>query len=309
MRIKYYNLLLIISTLIACNEEIEVSKNIDDFNVTTSTTTYKAGETINFNFTGNPGIISFYSGEVGSDYAFKDGRITETEATKTMSFTSSVSLGDQANQLSVMVSSDFNGNRLAFSNVEAATWTDVTSRFKLSTSASFLASGNKDISDLAVEGKPLYVAFKYITRPQTENGVARQWMIRNFVLTTSSPIGTLTLADSKNAGFMIVDQNPLTYPARSSVSSTTVTLLGHNFTAEKDTLSENWAISNPINLGSIDQGPDRPIAVKGNSDARMDSFSYVYQKPGTYKVWFIASNTNIDQNLVVIRQLDITITE
>ncbi len=309
MKIIHYNLLFVILILMSCSEVIEVDGNIEDFKVSTDSLTFKVGDVVNFNLEGNPGVISFYSGEIGHNYTYREGRVVETEAAKTMSFKSSVQDGTQPDQLSVKISTDFNGNVLDFANVTAANWTDITDRFILGTNSTFVASGAADISDLAVEGKPVYIAFRYLTKPQGVNGTAQKWMIRNFSLTTESEIGTLTLADSKTAWFSIVDQIPDSIPSKSTVSSTTITFQGNSFTGDDDPSSEDWAISSAIHVGNIDLGPDRPVAVKGYSDVKQESYSYVYTEPGVYDVCFVALNTNIDQTLEVVRQIKITITE
>lgn len=48
---------------------------------------------------------------------------------------------------------------------------------------------------------------------------------------------------------------------------------------------------------------------KGNADAVMQSYSYSYAKPGIYHVYFVAQNTNIDQSIEVIQDMEITIVD
>lgn len=228
-------MLLAVLLLASCNKDLEVTAT-PDFNVTTDATTYKAGQEIVFNFTGNAHIISFYSGETLKDYAFKDGRTIDLKgAGATLEFSSSVQLGTQAKQVTVLASTDFNGDYSSLDKVKAATWTDITSRFTLGTSATFLATGAKDISDLIVAGKPIYIAFKYVTKPQVVNGIANQWFIQSLAIkstqtlpnTASATPIALTLADQTSIGFRIVDQNPVNAPALSSVTGTRLTLQGN----------------------------------------------------------------------------------
>lgn len=56
----------------ACNKNGVVAPN---FNVTTDKTTFQANTDVNFLFTGNPDYITFYSGETGHVYEFRD-RVT-----------------------------------------------------------------------------------------------------------------------------------------------------------------------------------------------------------------------------------------
>lgn len=308
MKLKYIAILAGLFALASsCNEKIELAGGTPDFRVKTTATTFKVGEDVTFSFEGSAGLISFYSGEVLNDYAFKDGR-TVNAGQASLSFTSGVTGGTQTNQLSVVASSDFDGNYADFARVQAATWTDITNRFLFGTNATFLASGTKDITDLVAEGKPLYLAYRYVTKPQSISGDARTWMIQNFLMTSNTSIGSLTLANMLNVGFRIVKQiNDTTVVSRSSISASRVTLLGNAYSADNDPSHEIWAISKPINAGEIDLGPDRPVAIKGNSDPRLESYTYKYTAPGTYKVYFIAANVNIDERREVIRQLDITI--
>lgn len=310
MNLKYYILLLVLITFGSCSKELEINAGIENFKVTTTSLTYKVGEDVNFEFEGNPNLITFYSGEIFSDYAFKEGRVVESNGLD-LAFTTAnpTATGAQSNQFSVMASTDFDGNYSNFSSVRKATWTDISSRFVYGTSATFVASGTKSIADLTVEGKPLFIAYKYLTQPQGTFGIVRSWLVQGFAITSNTDVGTLTLADMSNIGFRIVDENPETAPARSSVSLTRVTLNGNEFTPENDPRSENWAISKPIYAGKIDNGPDRPVSIKANADPQLKKYTYTYAKKGVYQVYFVATNMNVYERQDVVRKLEITITD
>lgn len=264
MKFKYYNLLLSMLFLASCNREMEVT--VPNFDVTTETTTYKVGQEILFKIKGGDAhIISFYSGTTLNDFAFRDGRIIDVSGDgATMAFQTSVQLGTQANQLSVMASTDFNGDYSSFAKVKAATWTDITSRFKLGNNATFLASGTQDISDLIVAGKPIYFAFKYLTKPQAMNGLARTWYIQSFAVTSKALLdgSIIGLTDQANAGFRIIDQEPVNAPARSTVTNTRITLLGNVYKyAESPIFDPLNPIYDPLN--PIYQ-PGNPLYVVGS---------------------------------------------
>nr|WP_121273240.1 DUF5017 domain-containing protein [Pedobacter schmidteae] len=310
MKFKYYALFAALFSTASCSKELEINPGIDNFKVNTSSVTYKVGEDVNFEFEGNPNLITFFSGEVFSDYTFKDGRVLDSEGLD-LSFTTAnpTATGAQSNQFSVMASTDFNGNYSDFSSVQQATWIDISNRFTYGTSATFVASGTKSVADLVVPGKPLFIAYKYLTKPQATFGVVRNWYVQGFSLTCNTSVGTLTLIDMNNVGFRIVDQNPETAPSRSAVSLTRVTLFGNEFTPENDPQSEHWAISKPIYTGKIDNGPDRPISIKGNADAQLKKYTYNYTKKGVYQVYFVATNMNVYNRQDVVRKLEITITD
>ncbi len=242
MKLKYYNMLLGALIMASCSKDFIVDAPTT-FDVTTAATTYKVGEPITFKLSGGEvQRIAFYSGEPKNDYAYKEGRLADVKGTGvTMTFTSSVTngaqaaqlpaLGNQNNQLTVLASTNFDGDYSTLAKVKAATWTDITSRFKLSTNTTFLSSGTVNIKDLVVAGKPLYIAFKYVTKPQATNGIARTWAIQTFAISSTATLfnTNLDFANSESAAFRIVDENPVNAPARSAVSISRVTLYGNEY--------------------------------------------------------------------------------
>jgi len=61
-----YLLLLLLCATAACNKKKVYPLGFD---VTTAKASYAVGDTVNFVFSGNPDLITFYSGEQGSRYA------------------------------------------------------------------------------------------------------------------------------------------------------------------------------------------------------------------------------------------------
>ncbi|WP_187774870.1 DUF5017 domain-containing protein [Pedobacter sp. BS3] len=77
-KIVYIPLFLLVIIINACNKK-EVAA--PDFSVTLDpANTYKAGENVKFIFSGNPNNITFWSGETGKQYEFRD-RVNETATT------------------------------------------------------------------------------------------------------------------------------------------------------------------------------------------------------------------------------------
>jgi plastocyanin len=296
-----YNLLLgCLVMASACQKS-----NVDDpvFDVEAASLTVKAGEAVKFTFKGDPGLISFYSGEVGNDYAFKDGRVVEAGEVF-LSFNTNVQYGSQANQLSVWASTDFNA-KYNIADVKAATWTDITARFKLATTTTYLNSGEASLNDVVVDGKPLFIAYKYVmNQPVATLGAGRTWKVQNFQLKSNTSIGTQTLADQVSAGWLLVYEGPKE-ETRSSITATTITQRANavNTTA----YTEDWAISQPVQPGSVDMGPDRSVPVKGYANSRLEEYTHTYANAGTYKATFVAANSNIHDNKQVLKQLEITV--
>ncbi|TSA59361.1 MAG: DUF5017 domain-containing protein [Sediminibacterium sp.] len=298
------------SILISCQKNLPVD-GLENFNVTTDSVSYKAGTSVRFAFQGGEAQdISFYSGETLKEYDFKDGHIVDvTGQTAVLAFSTAVNLGTQLNQLYVMASTDFKGDYSSMTAVKAATWTDITARFKYGTTTTFLAT-SADVTDLMVAGKPLYIAFKYITKPQGVNGVARQWSIQSLTLTSGKKLNNtvaLTLSDEPSAGFQLVDQSATTAPALSAITTAKIVLQGNNYTTANDPTSENWAISTGINIDKVNLGPDLSTALKGMTAAALKEYRYVYATPGTYKAVFTSSNNSINETKQTSKTINLTI--
>lgn len=354
MQYKFLCLIYICLAAGACSKLDDVDP--PTFEVTVEKTTFKVDEPVVFSFSGEQDNISFYSGEVYNEYAFREGREVDLSGKgATLDFFSQLAgTGTQTGQLSVWLSTNYNGNG-DHASVKAATWTDITGDLTLASSTTNVASGKVDVSSWLSHGQPLYIGFKYITQPQAANGLARVWWIQSFaVRSKADSLGgrELLLTDQENAGFRTIDQFPEDAPSLTTINATRITLLGNKYkdpadsiynpeysiydpnnpiydptsplyqpTAQlpvfvpydpnspyNDPLTETWVISKPIVEGVVNLGPDKAISVKGINTDVADGYTYTYKKPGTYKVYFIAYNHNIDGVETVVRQLDLTIT-
>lgn len=244
--IKYRYFLMICGLLFftACEE---LGVDAPGVEITASSTTAQVGQPVTFTFNGYADMISFYSGEPGNDYAYKDGRVVDIAGSKfTLAFTSALAVaGTQVPELKLFASNDFNGDYSSLASVKAATWVDITSRFTFGTNATFVNSTAKDVTDLTAPGKPIYFAFKYVTKSQKTNGLVRNWQIQTFALTSDTKLAgaNVTVTDQVNAGFRIVEAEPENAPARSTITATRVSLLGNVY---KDPDDPMFDPENPI---------------------------------------------------------------
>lgn len=293
---------------LACNK---VELDTPDFAVTTASDTYKVNDTVEFRFQGNAGIISFYSGELLNDYAYINGRTVAIEEAK-LSFRTRVQFGTQANQLSILVSTDFNGKYESFDDIYAATWEDITSNFTLPTvsSSSLVASGEMDVSDLIVEGKPMYVAFRYRCLPQNStNGTQRTWSVQSFLFKTTTEIGSTEIGNQLTASWTLTQSANVADPGRSTISASSGSMVLRGNTVNTLESTDMWAISKPFSLDKAELGPDLSVPIKGTSDNQLTSFKHVFSKPGTYTVTFVAANVNVYDTKPVVKQVTLKITE
>jgi hypothetical protein len=316
MNIKYNSIIIIATVMLfsACSKDIPVTPGIDKFNVTPNALTYKLGDTTKFTLSGNPDMISFYSGELYKQYEYKEGRdIALGKAA--LSFSTAyppLAAGSplpQNNPLSVMLSTDFNGNYNSYENVEKANWTDITNKFTYGTVATYVASKSYDVTSHIVPGKPLYLAFKYTTKPIAANGPARSWYVNNIAMVSNSIYESHLLGDLISSEFKLVEKLPAIAPSISTYTTTRITLSGYKYEgpSDPDPGTETWAISKAFNMEILDKGPDRPFIIKGNEDAKVTNFSHVYTEEGTYKVYFIGTNANVDGSEKKIIEMTINV--
>lgn len=309
-----YCLCTLLFLLAACEKKIEVvGGDLAGFHVALPKDTYKVNEEVEFNLKGTPGIITCYPGDLYKNYVFKDGRTMEFPNIL-VSFDSEVGGGTQENQLSVLVSSDFDGKHGNVASIRAAKWHDITDRFVLGTEANvFKPSGSVDVGQFVVPGKPLYVAFRYTARARWVDGDAgliRRWRINNFQVSSNTSVGPFTFATMNTAGFTItnsLDEKNNAVVPRTTVAATLLTFWGNVPTVENDPTYETWMIANPLNVDSRDLGPDRPVSVKGYLMPKVENFKYTYTVPGTYTAYFVAANKDVKNSQETIREVQLNI--
>ncbi len=178
----YYSIICLL--VASCTKRDEVGA--PEFEVTANATTFKLGDSIIFNFKGNPQHIVFWPGTPGRVYEFRKRTFT-TGNKLLVKFNSYQQFGIR-NNLTVLVSNDFNGLFDA-TNVQAATWTDITSRFTLSQGADQTPSGTVDLSEFTANNKAATIAFRYLTGDLPSQN---RWVIRTFNADNEAPDGTIT---------------------------------------------------------------------------------------------------------------------
>lgn len=268
--IRYCGLLLV--GLAACMEDEAPSVKL---NVALDKQVYQVGEPVTFKLNGNPDNIVFYSGEVGHNYAYKERYHADGDLL--VKFNSWVRYGDIYHNLKFLVSSDFSGI-YDKENVEAATWIDLSDKFRFSVGDDQTPSGEVNLKEYvgAAEDARLFVAFRY-----EDEQKARQnnWIIRSIALDCVSAEGVRSsLATMPTMGWKVVDfENPaVTW----NVSSTSQILIDGGTNQPRNV---DWVISQAFDVRKTT--PDTGVALK-NISTTMDEYQYVYTKPGTYEVVF-----------------------
>lgn len=268
--IRYCGLLLV--GLVSCMEDEAPSVEL---NVALDKQVYQVGEPVTFKLNGNPDNIVFYSGEVGHNYAYKERYHADGDLL--VKFNSWVRYGDIYHNLKFLVSSDFSGI-YDKENVEAATWIDLSDKFRFSVGDDQTPSGEVNLKEYvgAEEDAKLFVAFRY-----EDEQKARQnnWIIRSITLDCVSAEGVRSnLATMPTMGWKVVDfENPaVTW----NVASTSQILIDGGANQPKNV---DWVISQAFDVRKTT--PDTGVALK-NISTTMDEYKYVYTKPGIYEVVF-----------------------
>lgn len=294
---KNFPYILILALVAGSCAKVKVPKA--DLAVTTSALTYKAGDTITFQFEGNPDNITFWSGETGRNYDFR----TRTKADNNLKidFKSFVSFGTIYQNLQLLVSNNFNGTVDA-SNVSAATWTDISSLATFSAGADNVSSGTIDLRPYLgnADTPNVYVAFRY-TEPARTNGQNR-WVIRSFNADLVSPEGqTTNLAQMATGGWKSVDFKNAA--AVWTISSAQLLMYGG---AGNVAENEDWVISKPLVVSKSIQ-PDAGVGLK-NISKTLSSYQHVYKTPGTYKAVFVSSAVRYNGENSQTQEFTFTIT-
>jgi hypothetical protein len=294
-KILFYSIIALLLT--SCSKRDEVGS--PDFEVTANGSTFKLGDSIIFNFKGNPQNIVFWPGTTGRKYEYKD-RTFSTGNKLMMRFTTFQSWGPK-NNLQVLVSNNFQGTYDA-ANINAATWTDITDRVTLSEGLDNVPSGTVDLSEFTADNKSATIAFRYVTT--TLQPLQNRWVVRTFLMENLEPDGTTTvLANMASGGWKAVSMETPTGSAW-VITSSQLLMLGSATATDED-----WVLSKTFNPNVAT--PDIGIPIKNITTnlTRYVAALDLFNKPGTYKVIFEASNAsyeNIPER--VVKELSITIT-
>ncbi len=307
-----------LTSLTACREQFE---EVDDvhFAVTAEAVVCKVGQPVNFLFEGNADVITFYSGEEGNDYAYKNqDRIAPTRMA--YSFTSNRKHGPNPATLPLSYSTDFSGEYTTEA-VQAATWIDISDRFVFipgNKNNVETFSGLSDITDIFVdENTPVYLNYHYVC----EAGKAERcsdWLIYSPTVYGITEAAEVELYDINDSKWKTVYNEPTwlredgTYDTKLNDASANngkrLRLICTDQYPNCD--REVWFVSGPIyKMDNVNNGPDFGKAIKGVGNAMLPNYTYTYNVPGEYKVAFVAANANVYDRKECVVELTVKIVE
>jgi plastocyanin len=307
MKLIYYFLPALVLCFQGCNK-LEADKL--QFSASTVQTTVQAGDTVHFQLEGNAEMITFFSGEEGNNYAYSEVPRIETIDKLNLSFETHNQAADEAD-FSVLVSTDFSGT-YDYPSVQAATWTDITDRFTMATPGpwpqGWQASGEADLSDLTIAGKPLYIGFRYLLPPYTGTAapLRRWWRVQLFrFISETSEKRTNLLADYPGAQWQLIKSNP-DHASAAQITSN-IFLFGVANGARNEYTVEQWGITKAFATDAINKGTDFGVPVKSLIDAELSMYNHIYHTPGEYEAVFVATNGNVAGTIRDIRRIRIIV--
>ena len=311
---KYMFMVATVLSLVACRDEFEKVDAVS-FEVSTDAVVYKVGQPVVFNFQGNPDIISFYSGEEGHSYAYKDtDRVVEIQGI-TYSFAVETKAGNAIPNptcIPLSYSYDFSGEYTEEA-VRAATWHDITDRFIWPQTASDgkVLSGEVDVTDVFNEvDRPVY--FKYHFLALAAYNKRSQWLVYTPVFSATTEHFKQSLYDLQTSGWRIVFNEASYANDKTNRDKCTVNTSRIYFTSVFTLPSDRecWAVSKGLTRpAEFNYGRDLAVPIKSAGQSTLRNFRYIYNEPGEYTVTFLAANANVYDRKEQVVELKVTIVE
>lgn len=263
-------------------------------------TTFKVGERVVFTIEGATESIDFFSGQDGHQYEYREGKPGASGIRLNFGLHTAT---PELRALSLMVSTDFNGDVSSFENATHAEqkWIDATDKLQYPPKASTYSDvGPIDLSDFTVVGKPFYFAIKHVTILNNVGGEVA-WTIRNLdwvsvLENKEEQIATMKLDRPNLFGFNVVHQNTQYKTVVSQSEAKKDNIDRFAITGNKNAVgAETWIISKEFSgIQQIMGEKHRSVAIQSVGNSPLKSYGHLYTTPGTYTAHFIA--TVLDEN-------------
>lgn len=314
----------------------------DEFDVTPTTLTCKAGDEVDFAFTGIADKIVFWSGEAGHEYQYAtQGKLVE--ATVNMNFSSIYINGMQRKCATVRYSTDFSG-QYTEAAINAAKWTEVSSQFQLPPHISVSSgaqideeanpitepynSGTVDITSWFSDYQtPVYFAFFYhvdifdanfVDEKTGLKGNGRTWFQIYTVQSEScypneTPVPLISVAGKEQEQINVI--NGASYAAGKDtnlcvkgVSSGGTTVVRMQATFKPTSTRDAWAITNAIYRPKKKHAaPDTGESLLQANAPMPEKHTHIFTKVGTYTTTVVATITTMAGEETIEKEFTITV--
>jgi hypothetical protein len=285
------------------------------FDVTVDKNEISAGDSVQFSFNGNADIVSFFSGEKGHEYKYRN-RTYEEGSGLELTISSRVLNGSQEQNLRLLYSTTFSGI-YDKESIKDEEWIDITDKFTWSTAPGnnqvapgYTVSGPIDLTDLIVKDKPIYFALKYESQTAASNALGgKTYRLPVFDLVSVTSDGTRSnLANYQNIVYssipIINTIDDVTNKFKIAQNSATDRFLQYVPNVRADA-HLHWGVSLPFTPGSLN--PDKPVPIKAFLDRGLTSYTYKFNQPGTYVVTFVAKNITSEGSKEAVKQVEIKV--
>jgi len=300
---KIVYLIMIVCVLASCQKNAVTTPN---FNITISNDTFKVGDTVTFNFSGNATYVSFFSGEPNHQYQYSQRTLlngkTFIQFYSYKKDTSSL----QPDTLQLLVSK----NLVAYNSkaIDSANWFDITNRAKLAIGPDTTYSGMIDVSDLVAPDSTFYFAFRRAQPKSTAKTI--HWAITNFNMSIhQSDSSWYSIISMKNAGWSslnLVGGSVFKWTV-SPNSTNPIALISGPTAGINNQATDDWILTKafqPINVSR-----DTGMNVEYLTTYIYPTFRYVYKTSGTYTATFLGINANTYDSKQAVRSVKVTIVD
>ena len=363
---KLYFILLSVLTLASCNKEM--TKGLEDVSVSVTpgenitveglVVTVKRGQPVEFNIAGAPDFVTFYSGELGHQYAFRDRYESRIEDIVSSKFKFNIYVGSKTDNNTIDVFYAYTDEENGVEGFPGLSKTDfdadstLVDDFYLNNKWKRLNDNDKDeykglgtnvVNSKPIEfdvknyiGKNLVIAIAYNADRQTnvDGTVQPKYFFDSMCIENELRNDTTTIQYAGNFMFTALNFNHDYFYVKSIKSDDNPD--GNDWTSVSNYLPDNlaygtvtanvpglwnmssvasgnfyihstardyewktaWLVSDPINILACE--PDQGESIK-NLSQDVTSYTYTYNKPGTYKATFVFNNVNYkhDDNKII----------
>jgi len=344
-QMKAYKLAAICITsilLTACDQELKQNAELSVGVVTNEnvrydgeTITVKKGTPVEFSLKGDPDFITFFSGEIGSKYEYRDRTLVDAKdlTASLLNFAIWPQYGNAectAGVLSMYISDSFPGmGKKNFEEdsllVENFQWKELVPQSELPQkplTATTALSYKIDLKEYL--GKKISIAIRY---KATNNSSTQPRMnFTNVKVQNEMTDGQTTSLFADAFGFTALNMdNKKNYPDQKSMTRDreygTVTnntsgiwnlkdagngLFFIHSSGVKTGLKYSWLVSNPIVINACT--PDHGVNIK-NITQTLNSHIYQYNKVGTYTATFVGTNANYKQESTTLATIRVNVVE
>lgn len=325
-RLLYFALAAICTTILASCSEKDTYEPIEFSAMLSPTNTYRVGEPVEFNITGNANYVTFWNGEGQHEYKFRDRTSVALEDIEGCELELSVGWRYGKNGILKALISN-NGQPLKGDNRDAdlamvraleadnfSGWTDI--EYTLPPSGT---GGTTKVKTLDIKDYASNFSFMVWCKPtMSEASAQSNFFVNAFINLKIKGLPTQTINVASQLGLKafspVESRKDNAYALGTSndskgyVQFTTepqITFIGQNSGLTKEQC-ENFVISTPQPLNIVT--PDTGTNIKGYADI-LRIFKHTYSEPGQYTVTFVARTGNYIGQSETVQSLTFNIIE